>query len=174
MTTHENLLATAEALKSAREEAWQPRPYPNKNRVWGVSFRFWSGGHYHFISVHNCDRYPSFLELAHAVEGIETLDDERWGIYENSKRVPGFYATAKSTRTFDQIRNRWYMISRSDQRNFIELLHRRCAESEYDHELEDYLNRDTNGRMKSDIELRGISTPRSSEIVIKPNIKFSL
>jgi len=133
MVTNENLLATVDALASPRLErpgAWDPRPYPNRRGVWGQYVRFWDAYQYHMISVHNCSCVLTPSKLAYIIEGIESIDDSRFGVYANEKGVPGFYATAKSTRALDESTNHWFMIARSPERNFSRILRAKSRLSE--------------------------------------------
>jgi hypothetical protein len=139
---NENLIATAEALRSPRLErtgAWDPYPYVNSRGVWGRCVRFWNAYQHHMISVHNCSRVFTPSELAYAIKGIETIDDPHFGIYANQKNVPGFYATARSTRALDGSVDHWFMIARSSERNFAQIMRRKIFISEEEQSVLSYL-----------------------------------
>ena len=139
---HANLIATVQALRSVGESArWQPTPYVNRKGVWGMKFNFWSSGSYHFISVHNCERYFSPTELAIYLDMIEFLQEERWGIYGNRSAVLGLYATAKSAKPFDGSLDHWFMIARSNERNFLRLLRQKQRLTEEELDLIEYFDR---------------------------------
>ncbi len=124
MATHENLLATVEALGARWLEqpgVWDPRHYQNRREVWGLYVGFWHAYQHHMISVHNCSRVLTPSELAYLVEGIEFIDEFRFGGYATKKEVLGFYATAQSTRELDGSKNHWFMIARSPERNFSQI-----------------------------------------------------
>jgi|ERR1700722_2302241 len=139
---NENLIATAEALGSPRLErtgTWDPNPYMNKRGVWGICVRFWNAYQHHMISVHNCSRMLSPPELACLIEGIESIDESRFGVYANRKNVLGFYATARSTRALDGSIDHWFMISRSPERNFAQIMRRKTSMSEEEQSVLSYL-----------------------------------
>jgi hypothetical protein len=139
---HENLKATVEALQSLSERVtWQPMPYVNRKGVWGMKFNFWSSGSYHFISVHNCERHFSPAGLAVYIDMIESLQEERWGFYGNRSAVLGFYATAKSSKPFDGSSDHWFMVARSNERNFLRLLRQKQRLTEEEVDLIEYFDR---------------------------------
>ena len=108
-----NLIATAEALNLAPLTKWHPNFYPNRRGVWGMWVQFWQAGIYHMISIHNCSTILRPREIAELIEGIESIDEFRWGIYMNGKNVPGFYASARSGRLLSGSTDHWYMIARA-------------------------------------------------------------
>jgi hypothetical protein len=96
-----------------------------------MSVGFWHACHYHTISVNDCQSALNASELAYLIRGIQEIDEFRYGIYANGKNVPGFYATAQSTRTFDGSQDHWYMIGYSPERNFAQVLRqKRCLTAE--------------------------------------------
>lgn len=142
MATHENLLATVNALelaKLSRPDAWQTMPYKNRHGIWGTFVRFWNGGLYHMISVHNCSSLLTPSKLAYLIKGIESIDEFRFGIYANRKDVPGFYATAKSTHMLDGSVDHWFMIARSPEKNYVQILQNKRFLSEEEKDLIPYL-----------------------------------
>jgi hypothetical protein len=139
---NENLIATAEALGSPRLErmgAWDPQPYRNRRKIWGICVRFWNAGQHHMISVHNCSRVLTPSELVYLIKGIESIDEPRFGIYSNRKNVLGFYASARSTRAFDGSVDHWFMIARSTERNFAQIMRRKTSMSEEEQSVISYL-----------------------------------
>ena len=137
MKTHENLLATVEALRSVREAVWQPLPYENRKGDWGMYFGFWFGEIFHGLSVHSYYESASPRKLAHLVEGIERIDEEKWGIYANRKDVPGFYATGQSER----LPGHWFMIGRSKAGDYSWLLRQKSRLTEDEAGVLEYFDR---------------------------------
>jgi hypothetical protein len=133
---NENLLATIEAVKNSNYLRWKRTPYQNRQDVWGWHFSFWYAYSYHLISIHNCPTWPSQRSIADAIEGIEAILETKWGVYANKKIVPGFYATARSTRPIDGCIDHWFMIGRSAEKNFRSLL---LCKSSLEPEEEDIL-----------------------------------
>lgn len=117
MTTHEYVLPILSALGDPDKLDWQVKSYENEFGVPGKYVGFRYGGQHHFISVHNCQTSFSPTELAHALSGIEVIKDIRRGVYTNKVGVPGLYATARSTRSFDESLDHWFMIRRSAERD---------------------------------------------------------
>jgi hypothetical protein len=139
---NENLIATVNALASPRLErmsTWDPFPYVNRRGVWGRCVRFWNAYQHHMISVHNCSRAFTPSELAYLIEGIESIDGLRLGIYANRKDVPGFYATARSTRALDGLFDHWFMIARSPERDFAQIMRKKTSMSEEERAVLSYL-----------------------------------
>jgi hypothetical protein len=89
--------------------------------------------------VHNCSRVFTPSELAYLIKGIESIDEPRFGIYANQKNVPGFYATARSTRELDGSVDHWFMIARSPERNFAQIMRRKSFMSEEEEAVLSYL-----------------------------------
>ena len=139
MATNENLLATVDALRHVNPRFWEPAPYQNRKGVWGMRFHFRQAYQYHFISVHNCAQCLQPSRLADVISGIEIIDESLWGLYANAKDVPGFYATARSTRTFDKSFDHWFMIGRSPESHFSSLLRGKARLSEEEIDLLRYL-----------------------------------
>jgi len=140
--THENLHATIAALQSSwlkNEKIWKPDFYQNQKRVWGTCVTFASYSQHHMISVHNCTRPLTPSGLAFLIEGIETLDEFRFGIYANKKYLLGFYATAKSTRPLDGSTDHWFMIARSPEKAFAKILRGKRFLSDEEQSLLPYL-----------------------------------
>jgi hypothetical protein len=137
----DNLIATVEALKSIRQQKWLPEPYPNRRGVWGASVVFWNAGQWHMISVHNCETviYPS--DVIKLIEGINSIDDARWGFYTNQDGVPGFYASARSSAIFNRSADHWVMIARSPERSLAKMLRQKRTLSEDEVDLILYLER---------------------------------
>jgi hypothetical protein len=138
---HENLIATAEALKLVNPRNWTPEPYQNRRGIWGIWVVFWNAYQFHMISVHNCPvvlRPKDALEL---IEGVEVIDDAHWGIYLNQKGMPGFYACARSTRVFNGSTDHWIMIGRSPERKFLWLLNQKRYWSQDEVDLIRYMDR---------------------------------
>lgn len=150
MPTHQNLLVTInalESLESGNASAWQPSYYRNRRGVRSMYVGFWNGRRYHTISVHNCQRTLPASELAYLIGGIELIDERRYGIYADTKNIPGFYATARSTRTFDASLNHWYMIGHSCALDFAEILGQKKSLSVEEEDLLKYLE-SVNGRSR--------------------------
>ncbi len=115
---HENLLATIEAIRNSNPDRWNKTPYQNERELWGWHFAFPYYGSWHFVSIHNLPAALPRPELiANAIEGIDVILDEKWGIYGNKKGILGYYATARSTRALDGSDNHWFMIGRSFRKN---------------------------------------------------------
>lgn len=156
MSTHPNLLATVAALEWAarqRQEFWQPISYTNRHGVRGMCARFWHGPVYHMVSVHNCATTLKPLDLAYLVSGIELIDESRFGIYANKNDTPGFYATAKSTRLLDWSNDHWFMISRTPEMNFAEILENKRTLSEEEQDLLPYLENAGNNENRQTAKL---------------------
>jgi hypothetical protein len=139
---NENLLATVNALRSSRLKrpgAWEPSPYRNRRLVWGTCVSFWNADQYHMISVHNCSSVLTPSILAFLIEGIESIDELRFGVYANQKNIPGFYATARSTRALDGSLDHWFMIARSPERNFAQIMRGKTFMSEDEQDVLSYL-----------------------------------
>jgi hypothetical protein len=93
------------------------------------------------ISIHNCETVPSPSELSELLRGIESIDECHWGVYVNSKDVPGFYASARSLLELNGSTNHWYMIARSPERHFARLLKQKRNLSEDEQDIISYLER---------------------------------
>jgi hypothetical protein len=135
-----NLIATSDALKLVSCEKWHQDFYPNRHSIWGMWAQFWQAGIYHMISIHNCSTALHPRQVAALIEGIESIDEARWGAYGNSNGVPGFYASARSSLSLEGSTNHWYMISRSPERNFRRMLRMKRNLKEEEADLVSYLD----------------------------------
>jgi len=131
---------------------WQPTHYQNRRGIWGTCVRFWNAYVHHMISVHNCSSVLAPSTLAYLIKGIESIDELRFGIYANKKDVPGFYATAKSAHMLDGSKDHWFMIVRTPEKNFAEILRDKSTLSEEEQDLLPYLESadNTTSRLKTD------------------------
>jgi hypothetical protein len=93
------------------------------------------------ISIHNLNSFLGPRQVANLIEGIESIDEFRWGIYANGKNIPGFYASAQSTRAVDGTRDHWYMVARSPEKNFARLLSLKRNPSDEERDIISYLER---------------------------------
>ena len=143
-------------------DAWQPMPYMNRRGVWGMHVGFWHAYQYHAISVHNCPHIISASKLAHLISGIESIDDCRFGIFANKKDILGFYATAKSTYSFEGSCDHWFMISRSPEKYFARILQLKTSLSEEEQDLLCYLESRENKKFYFTVSLTGNADRYSS------------
>lgn len=137
--THPDLRATTAAIHNTSFDRWSRTPYSNRFDVWGWHFEFWHALQYHSISIHNWPGRPTKGLIAFAIDGIEVISKDKCGYYQNGKGIPGFYATARSTRAIDGSLDHWYMIGRSAERGVHSLLSRKLKLEQEEIDLLDYV-----------------------------------
>jgi len=146
---NDNLLCTVEALNCTSTKMIKADYYRNSHGVWGYYFLLWRAEHYHFISISKCEnKIPTLAEVAYAIQGIDTIRDGKWGFYENKKGVLGFYASAESTRSFDNA-DHWYMMGRSNDRQTLGRMAKERQVPEEVRDLLDHINRESFDRKRA-------------------------
>jgi hypothetical protein len=137
-----NLIATKVALEAVSARRWDPMPYQNRRGVWGRYVCFWDAGQWHMISVHNFEAPINPSDVIKLIEGINSIEDARWGFYTSRDGVPGFYASARSSAIFNGSAGHWVMIARSPERNLARMLRQKRTLSEDEVDLILYLERE--------------------------------
>jgi len=109
----ENLLATIEGFSSPACRLTYDEPYRNKHGIRGRTIVAWHAGQFHKLSISNCQKIlPTLEDIIRCLRAVEEMDPHLWGFYESRKFEPGYYATFRSTLSFDG-NDHWYMLGRS-------------------------------------------------------------